>query len=247
MAAVALCSPCGQAPPPSPAPNRPEGPHPRRPRIPTVRGRSGGRHWAALDAAARENPERAAAKLFSQVSLLSRGGRAAPALPGHACVCTPGAALLSRGHSTLASARPALPSRRLTCRWPSAASAAPSSSWPPTSATFSWATPLGTLTQASVTGAGWQPAAAAAARPERPTAGRCSGHAHTHRPSAVCMLVAGLSGPESTEGDSTLQADASRPSCLPACPLARPAGPSDAPCRPASVCSPAAHLQALRL
>lgn len=39
------------------------------PRIPTVRGRSGGRHWAALDAATREDPERAAAKLFSQVAL----------------------------------------------------------------------------------------------------------------------------------------------------------------------------------
>ncbi|KAL4421804.1 hypothetical protein ABPG77_009610, partial [Micractinium sp. CCAP 211/92] len=39
------------------------------PRIPTVRGRSGGRHWGALEAAAREDPEKAAAKLFSKVAL----------------------------------------------------------------------------------------------------------------------------------------------------------------------------------
>ncbi|KAL4431400.1 hypothetical protein ABPG75_006656 [Micractinium tetrahymenae] len=39
------------------------------PRIPTVHGKGGGRHWAALEAAAREDPEKAAAKLFSKVAL----------------------------------------------------------------------------------------------------------------------------------------------------------------------------------
>ncbi|PSC74620.1 Phospholipase B-like 1 isoform A [Micractinium conductrix] len=40
-----------------------------RARIPTVAGKAGGRHWEALAAAAAEDPEKAAAKLFSQVAL----------------------------------------------------------------------------------------------------------------------------------------------------------------------------------
>ena len=44
---------------------------PRSARIPTVAGKAGGRHWEALAAAAAEDPEKAAAKLFSQVGALS--------------------------------------------------------------------------------------------------------------------------------------------------------------------------------
>lgn len=40
---------------------------PRRPRIPTVNRRGGGRHWGALEQAVKEDPEAAAAKLFSKV------------------------------------------------------------------------------------------------------------------------------------------------------------------------------------
>lgn len=50
----------------------PSWPPARRPAIPTLHPRTGGRHWAALEAAAAVDPEAAAAKLFSKVA--SNGG-----------------------------------------------------------------------------------------------------------------------------------------------------------------------------